>query len=146
MPTYRRPRGSDWIAGLVAGGILGILLLGVGGRLGMRIIALAQGQIPSMTFEGSLTVVLLGAVSGVAIASIFLLSRALFPNRRPLRVAFFWVAVGAIVLRGLRPLTVLNAVVFMPLFVIHGSLLYGYWCRVRCVGRPLSVRVPNEEL
>lgn len=131
MPTYRRPRGSDWIAGLVAGGVLGMLFLGVGGRLGMRVIALAQGQTPSMTFEGSLTVVLLGAAAGIAVGAIFLVSRTLVPTRRAPRVAFFWMVVGAIVLRGVKPLSVLNVAVFLPLFIIHGALLFRYWCRFR---------------
>ena len=69
--------------------------------------------------------------SGAAVAVIFLLARTLFPQRRALRVASFWLLVTAIVFRGLDPVTPLTAAVFLPLFLAHGSLLFAYWCRVR---------------
>lgn len=131
MLKYRRPRTSDWIAGVLVGALLGALFLGVGGRVGMRVIALAQGQSPSASFEGSLAVVFLGAACGAAIGAIFLVARTLFPQRSSLRVLFFWTVVGWIVIRGLSPLTAISAVVFMPLFAIHGALLFAYWCRIR---------------
>jgi len=69
--------------------------------------------------------------SGAAVALIFLLARTVFPQRRVLRVASFWLLVTAIVFRGLDPVTPLTAAVFLPLFLAHGSLLFAYWCRVR---------------
>jgi hypothetical protein len=131
MTSYRRPNGSDWGVGILVGAALGLVLLGIGGRAGMRVIAVATGQTPSLSFEGSLTVTALGAVSGAAVAVIFLLARTLFPQRRVLRVASFWLLVAAIVFRGLDPVTPLTAAVFMPLFLVHGSLLFAYWCQVR---------------
>ena len=131
MTTYRRPNGSDWGVGILVGATLGLVLLGIGGRVGMRVMAVATGQTPSLSFEGSLTVAALGAAAGAAVAVIFLLARTLFPQHRALRVVFFWLLVTAIVVRGLNPVTPLAAVVFMPLFLAHGSLLFAYWCRVR---------------
>ena len=131
MTTHRRPNARDWVAGIVAGALLGLALLGVGGRIGMRIIALAQGQSAAFSFEGSLTVVLLGAAAGAAVGVIFLLSRTLFPRHRALRTGFFWIVTGTIVARGLNPVSVLNVSVFAPLFVAHGALMYAYWCRIR---------------
>jgi hypothetical protein len=136
MTNYRRPNGSDWGVGVLVGTTLGLLLLGIGGRAGMRVMAIATGQAPSLSFEGSLTVAALGAVSGAVVAVIFLLARTLFPQRRALRVAFFWLLVTAIVVRGLNPVTPLAAAVFMPLFLAHGSLLFAYWCRVRMANSP----------
>lgn len=96
----------------------------------MRLIALANGQATTATFEGSLTVVLLGAASGAVIGVIFLLARLLLARNRLLRVTLFWTVVGAIVLRGLQPVSIVSVAVFAPLFLAHGSLLFAYWCRV----------------
>jgi predicted Abi (CAAX) family protease len=128
--TNRRPNGRDWIVGLSAGALLGAIFLGVGGRVGMRAIALAQGVAGSFTVEGTLTVIGLGTLSGAIVALIFLMARILFPSRRALRVTFFWMVTLAVVLRGLNPLTLLNIAIFVPLFLAHGSLLNLYWCRV----------------
>ncbi len=106
----------------------------------MRVIALELGQTPGISAGGSLTVVFLGAVAGTAIGAIFLLARTLFPQWRIGRVALYWGVVGLCVVRGLNPLDTLTAVVFMPLFAIHGALLFGYWCRVR-MPRATSVTV-----
>jgi hypothetical protein len=97
----------------------------------MRLFAALEGTPTSFTFEGSLTVVMLGAASGAAMAALFLLARAVFPSRRPLRIMLFCTLVALIMLRGLNPVTPLKVLVFAPLFVLHGSLLTAYWNRVR---------------
>ena len=130
LHTLQRPRPRDWLVGLAAGATLGFVLLGIGGRAGMRIVALATGQSPSFTVVGSLAVSLLGAVAGAFVATVFLLARTAFPTRRWVRGALFWVICAAIFLRGLRPVTPLNAGVFLPLFLLHGALLHTFWCRV----------------
>jgi hypothetical protein len=56
--------------------------------------------------------------------------RATFSTRRWVRGTLFWVVCGALALRGLRPVTMLNAAIFLPLFVLHGVLLHAFWCRV----------------
>ena len=126
-----RPDLRDWRDGLLAGAILGTLFLGIGSRLGMRLIALAEGRSPAFSLGGSLTIVLLGTGVGALVASLFLISRTLFPRRRLLRVTFFGALTGAIVLRGLNPVSFLNAGVFLPLFAMHAALLTSYWCRWR---------------
>lgn len=137
MTNHRRPNASDWGAGVIAGTALGAVILGVGGRAGMRVIAIAQGQAPSFSLEGSIVVVLLGAAAGAVVGVLFLLSRVASPRRRPLRVALFWVLVAAFVFRGLDPITTLNVAVFAPLFLLHGTLLFAYWCRIRFRGTAL---------
>ena len=130
MHTQRRPRRRDWIAGLAAGASLGFVILGVGARAGMRIIAVASGQAPLFTIEGSIAVSLLGALTGAFVATVFLAVRTTFPTRRWVRAALFWAICGAIALRGLHPVTMLNAGVFLPLVLLHGVLLHTFWCRV----------------
>jgi hypothetical protein len=144
--TNRRPNGRDWIVGLSAGAILGAIFLGVGGRVGMRAIALAQGAAGSFTVEGSLTVIGLGTLSGAIVALIFLVARVLFPSRRAPRVLFFWTLTLAIVLRGLNPVSPLNLTIFVPLFLAHGSLLNLYWCRVHLARRNRYVSNPTVSI
>jgi hypothetical protein len=105
----------------------------------MRAVAVVNGAAGSFTLQGTITVVLLGALCGAIVAAIFLLARILFPRRRWARVAFFWVIIIAVALRGISPLTVANAVIFLPLFIAHGTLLNLYWCRVYLRGRAYRI-------
>ena len=148
MHGAHRPRRRDWLAGLAAGAALGLIVLGAGGRAGMRIIALAAGQPPAFTIEGTIAVVLLGGAAGAAVAVIFLLVRVMLPGRRWLRGTLFWLIVAAIALRGLRPVGALNASVFLPLFLVHGVTLHVLWCRVlsRHVAAPGGDRAPESSL
>ena len=131
MTTHRRPTFSDWRATLVAGAVLGIVILGVGGRLGMRALALIQGQTPLFTIDGSIAITLLGGVAGIVIAVFFLLARAAFPEHRAVRTVIFSALVGLVVARGLNPVSLIKLEIFGPLFLLHGALLTVYWCRVR---------------
>jgi len=130
MHSLHRPDRRDWLTGLTAGAGLGFVFLGVGARVGMRVIALSSGQAPTFTIEGSIAVSLLGALTGALIAAVFLLARTTLPTRRWVRGALFWAVCGALALRGLRPITALNAGIFLPLFLAHGVLLHTFWCRV----------------
>jgi hypothetical protein len=130
MHTIRRPRRSDWLAGLGAGAVLGFVILGVGARAGMRFFAVSSGQTPSFTIEGSVAVGLLGALTGAVVATLFLLVRVTLPSRRWTRAAIFWAICVALALRGLHPVTALKSAIFLPLFVVHGVLLHTYWCRI----------------
>ena len=131
MTMHRRPNRSDWLAGVVVGALLGFVFLGVGSRLGMTAIAIAEDIAPSFTFGGSLTVVALGTLTGAVVGVLFLASRTAFPHHRVARSLLFWGLVAAFVWRGLNPVTALKVAVFAPLFLLHGGLLTLYWCRVR---------------
>jgi hypothetical protein len=130
MNEPRWPGRRDWIAVVAAGAILGFFLLGVGARFGMRLIAMSIGQAPLFTIEGSIAVSLLGTLTGAFIATIFLVLRILLPTRRWMRLLIFCMLCGAIVLRGLRPVTAVNAGIFLPLFAMHAVLLHVFWCRI----------------
>jgi hypothetical protein len=134
----------DWAIGLMVGALLGLLLLGAGARVGMRIVARAIGQTPLFTIEGTVAITLLGALTGTAIGALFLLARLVLPGHRIIRLALFSAVCALIVLRGLRPLSVLNVGVFGPLFVLHAVLLHLYWCRVHVPSR-LPVRPPGPK-
>ena len=129
MKPHQRMSGRDWITGLLAGAALGAIFLGAGGRAGMRVVALSAARTPLFTLEGTLVVVLFGAIAGAVVAGIFLLARILFPTRRWLRGGFFWAVCVVLMLRGLSPLTLFTASLFLPLLGLHGTLLTLYWCR-----------------
>src|SRR5688572_4370221 len=143
MHTPHRPLLRDWLVGLAAGASLGFVILGAGGRVGMRLIARASGQAPSFTIEGSMAVALLGALAGAFVAIVFLLARTALPTRRWTRGVLFWVVCGAIFLRGINPVTPLNAGIFLPLFLVHGVLLHMFWCRVYLARRRQADPAPT---
>ncbi len=130
MHSLGRPRPRDWPMALAAGASLGFLFLGIGARVGMRIVALASAQPTAFTVEGSVAVILLGALTGAVVAAIFLLVRIVISTSRWVRGAVFWGVCGALALRGISPITLLNATVFLPLFLLHGVLLHAFWCRI----------------
>jgi hypothetical protein len=102
---------------------LGTVLLGFGGRLAMHLIARITTGAGGFTFAGTLTVVFLGAVSGVAGGLILVTARALFRRWPPTTSLVYWTALLALTLRGLNPLDDLRLVLFLPLVLIFGALL-----------------------
>ncbi len=76
--TFARQAGWTAVAGLVAG----IVVLGIGGRVAMRVIALAGGLPPQFDVAATLEVLAAGAWRGVVGAAIYVaLARFLGPPR-----------------------------------------------------------------
>ena len=111
------------LATLLWGMGLGALILGVGGRVSMRLIAEATTGAGSFSLGGTMTVVFLGVVSGALGALILLAARALLRRWSPAPTILYWTALLAISLRGLRPVDQLRAVLFLPLIAAFGALL-----------------------
>lgn len=82
----------------VAGGVLaGALVLGVGGRLVMRGIALMAGGPPSFELAGSLEVVALGAIIGAQAGLVYGLAAPHLPGRWWVQgIAYGLLAYGAV--------------------------------------------------
>jgi hypothetical protein len=108
----------------------------------MRAVALANGRVPFFTAEGSIAVALFGAAAGAGVGVIFLFARFAAPNRRAVRLALFSGGCAFLVLRGLRPLTILSITIFGSLFVVHAALLHVYWCRIHIPHRVRPSRGP----
>src|SRR5688500_2588322 len=68
---------------LTVGAILGLLILGAGGRLVMAMITANAGGTPRFTMGGTTTVVMLGAASGLAGAVLAIISRAVMTRLLP---------------------------------------------------------------
>ena len=118
LPPWR-----DWVRCSLIGIAVGGLVLGIGGRVAMRGIAVLSGAPPGFSFGGSLTVVFLGAVAGLAGALILMLLRTLLPRRWLLQMILFYVLIVLISLRGIRPVDAQRLFLFMPLILVYGFLV-----------------------
>jgi hypothetical protein len=103
------------------GAAFGALVLGGGGRIAMHVIARATAGTGSFTLGGTLTVVLLGAVSGVVGALFLTGARRFFHRWSPTPTVVYWTLLILVTLRGIHPVEPLKVVVFFPV-VIHFGL------------------------
>jgi len=114
---------------LLLGAAVGSVFLGVGGRVAMRIFALLTDRAPGWSFEGSLTVVFMGAVFGMIGGVLLWLGRRFFRTSPLARGALFWIPLSLLYLRVLSPLSTDSLIAFTPFVVLYGVVLYRTWCR-----------------
>jgi len=119
----QRPPQRDWIRCSLIGIGIGAVVLGIGSRVAMRGIAVLSGAPPGFSFGGSLTVVLLGALSGLVGALVLMLLRTFLPRRWLLQTLLFYAILILITLRGLRPVDTQRLFLFMPLVLVYVFLL-----------------------
>jgi hypothetical protein len=127
--TMHLPPGPSLRAAIGSGSVLGTLILGLGGRAAMRVIAVLDGTPQGFTVGGSMTVVFLGAVSGAAGGLILWAARRVLPNAPFIRGLIFWAALSCLTFRGLNPVTTQKVLVFGPLVALYGAILYRVWCQ-----------------
>jgi hypothetical protein len=97
------------------GALVGFLVLGVGGRLLMRLIAhREQRHVMVFTIPGTLTVLLAGTVAGLAAGLIYYLLRR-FIRANWVRTATFVGICGLIAWRGVHGLLLVPQLMFMTL-------------------------------
>jgi hypothetical protein len=128
-PSWRSTR-RDWIDAALIGLILGTVILGVGGRIGMRYVGLAQGQAAGFSWGGSLTVVFMGAVWGVFIALLLVGIRSIRRLPQPGRGVLYWAIVLFLASRGLHPMTVTNVTWLLPPILVFAVAVQIATCRV----------------
>lgn len=114
---------EPWLFGLLLGAGVGLVVLGVGGRVAMRAIALANSSPPGFSLGGTGTVVFLGAASGVGGGLLYSLLYWIIPRPRLLRSALFGLALVLLTLRGLRPIQPLALEWFVPLALAYGAIV-----------------------
>jgi hypothetical protein len=124
-----KPRSA--LATLFWGMSLGALILGVGGRISMRLIAEATTGTSGFPLGGKMNVIFLGVVSGALGVLILLAARVLLRRWSPAPTLVYWALLLAISLRGLRPVDQLRAVLFLPLVAAFGALLQWRTLRYR---------------
>ena len=131
-----RPAARAWLSLIVVGAVIGTLMLGIGGRIAMRIIAVSTGAPPGWSVGGTGTVLLLGALSGAAGALVRVLASWLVPGPRWMETAVFSLAIALLTIRGLRPVQALPFALFAPLVIAYGLMLETLWRRRTAGGTP----------
>ena len=125
-----------WLRGPLLGAAVGIPVLGVGGRVVMRAIAVLTNAPSGLTLSGTFTVIAAGAASGIGGGLIYALLARLFPRHRVLRATLFATALALLTARGLNPVRPLPLALFLPLVVIYGVGFELAWHRA-------ETRVPS---
>jgi len=125
--VFTRSALEPWLRSAVLGLLLGTLFLGLGGRLAMRVIAVAQNAATGYSLGGSMTVVFLGALAGLVAGLIYTGCRRTLSRNVWLARTLFSVVLLAITLRGLRPLDAQRLVIFLPLFIAFGFAFDRLW-------------------
>jgi hypothetical protein len=74
--SWLRPAAIGVLAGLVAGLVIG----GAGGRLAMRLVVLATDRLPTQSGEGTLGILLVGAVLGTTLGLLYAALRRWLPR------------------------------------------------------------------
>lgn len=133
-----RPTKQDWLFASLLGIATGALILGIGGRIAMRGIVLMSGGAPGFSWGGTLTVVLLGALSGLAGALVLTGVRALIPRRAWLRGSIYWAFLILAAMRGLNPIDPQRLLLFMPVILLYGITLQVLSCKVASRRRALG--------
>lgn len=100
---------------LLRGAAAGLIILGAGGRVLMRIIAHMEHR-PQfvLTFGGTLTVIFAGTIAGLVAGFIYAVTRALV-RQRAIRGVLFVIVVELIVWRGVSGLLPVPQLMFMAL-------------------------------
>lgn len=118
----------EWLRGPLLGALLGLPILGGGGRLAMHGISLLAADAQhSVTVQGTITVLLAGLAAGTAGGAIYALLARVFPARRLLRDALFAGALVLLTLRGLNPVSALALSLFMPVVLVFGLAFERAW-------------------
>lgn len=102
---------------LVRGTLLGLLILGIGGRLIMRVIAHMEGRIPVFTPEGTVAVVFYGTVAGAFSGLIYHLLRR-FVHKPVIRTVAFIAICELVSWRGVSGLLPVPKAMFMALALV----------------------------
>ncbi|PYP39435.1 MAG: hypothetical protein DMD48_06480 [Gemmatimonadetes bacterium] len=113
----------DWLRYSLIGAGVGAVVLGIGGRLAMRGIAVLSGAPPSFTVGGSLRVVLMGALSGLGGAWILKVLRFFLARRWLIQTLLFYAIIVLITLRGLKPVDSQRLVLFLPVVLLYAFLV-----------------------
>jgi hypothetical protein len=102
---------------LVRGTLLGLVILGIGGRLIMRVVAHMEGRAPVFTPEGTVAVIFYGTVAGAFSGLIYHLLRR-FVQKAWLRSAAFIAICELISWRGVSGLLPVPKMMFMALALV----------------------------
>lgn len=107
---------------VLAGAATGFVVLGIGGRTMMRIIAHWEGRVPVLTLSGAFTVVMMGTVAGIAAGLIHGLLRR-FISQEPLRIAAFFAICVLFTLYGVKETLPRPKLLFVGITLVYCLVL-----------------------
>lgn len=124
-------RHQPWIFALVAGAGTGVVVLGIGGRIAMRLFGVHSGQPAGWSVGGTMTVIFMGLVSGVGGAAIRAAASSWLPRRTPpvVGTVVFVLACTLLTLRGLNPVDATRLAYFLPVIVAYMTVFEVLWRR-----------------
>jgi hypothetical protein len=122
---------------VLRGTLLGLIILGIGSRLLMRVVAHMEGRVPAFTPEGTITVVFYGTLAGAFAGLVYHLLRR-FVKKLWLRTAAFIAICGLVSWRGVRGLLPIPQAMFMTLALF-------YLVIVDILGRRLASRLRSRQ-
>lgn len=96
-------RWGNAVVATLAGLAAGTVVLGIGGRVAMRIIALATGQVPGFSLGGTLEVLVAGAWRGTIGGLVYLVLGRFVPAKGPWKGLALGILLFLIVVATLRP-------------------------------------------
>jgi hypothetical protein len=102
----------------LTGAAIGLVVLGIGGRSIMRVIAHWEGRVPVLTPSGTFTVVMMGALAGLAGGVVHGLLRQ-FVSRTPVRVTLFVLICVAFTYHALNALLPRPRLMFVALTLVY---------------------------
>ncbi len=112
----------DLGAGALRGALVGLPILGIAGRLMMRIIAHWEGRSPVLTPSGTFTVVMMGTVAGTIGGMIHALLLR-FVRSALLRLALFGVFAVLFTLYAVRELLIRPRLLFVAIMIVYVVVL-----------------------
>ena len=124
---------------VLRGAVVGLVVLGMGGRLLMRVIAHREHR-PVMVFTipGTLTVIFAGTVAGIGAGLIYYMLRR-FIRERWIRTVLFVLICGLIAWRGVHGLLPVPQLMFMGLALIFLVIMDAMGRRIPRVAGQSSV-------
>lgn len=121
----------------IVGALAGAVLLGAGGRVAMRGVALVEERVPVWTFTGTLAVIGMGAAFGLLFALVWALLGRRIPGNRFVRGLAFGVFASIIASPGLTPRRLSTFVLFVPWFLAYGVAV-SYFARTESREAPAA--------
>lgn len=112
------------------GAVIGLVILGAGGRVAMYFIARSNGAPGAWTLGGTITVVLMGGLSGVVGGVLHLIARWMTGNRASLRRILYIVVMLLITWRGVSPPSLVSVALFFPLVLCFILAIEAAWSRL----------------
>jgi hypothetical protein len=123
-----RPLLRTILTSALAGAILGLPILGIGGRALMRVVAHWEGRVPVLTLGGTITVLFAGTMFGVAAGIVFGLLKRYVRNPIVMNVIFLIVCI-AFTWRAVNELLPRPRLMFVALTLVFAAAMELFWKR-----------------